>query len=108
MRFAEKRKWIDDNPAIETESSQGSIQEEGLVGAVGIEVVGQSPSLAAPFHTSKILLEHRILATSWPRILFLDNAAASSRRRLNCTGGFPNSVSNQEVRQTDGSSLLQI
>jgi len=44
-----------------------------LVGAVGIELVGQSLSLAesaalTPLHPSKTLLEHRILATSWPRI----------------------------------------
>jgi hypothetical protein len=44
-----------------------------LVGAVGIELVGQSVSLAestalAPLQPSKSPLEHRILATSWPRI----------------------------------------
>jgi len=46
----------------------------GLVGAVGIELVGQSLSLAestalTPLHPSKTPLGHRILATSWPRIL---------------------------------------
>ena len=43
--------------------------------AVGIELVGQSLSLAestalTPLHSSKTLLEPRILATSWPRIFF--------------------------------------
>ena len=46
-----------------------------MVGAVGIELVGQSLSLAestalTPLHTSKSPLGERILATSWPRIFF--------------------------------------
>jgi hypothetical protein len=52
-----------------------SFSVKGMVGAVGIELVGQSLSLAestalTPLHPSKTLLELRILATSWPRIFF--------------------------------------
>jgi len=44
----------------------------GLVGAVGIELVGQSLSLAestalTPLQPSKTALKHHILDTSWPR-----------------------------------------
>ena len=56
-----------------------------LVGAVGIELVGQSLSLAestalTPLHPSKTPLEHRILATSWPRILLLKKLGSSGER----------------------------
>jgi hypothetical protein len=56
-------------------------QSVRLVGAVGIELVGQSLSLAestalTPLHLSKTLPEHRILDTSWPRIFFHVGKAA--------------------------------
>ena len=44
-----------------------------LVGAVGLELVGQPLSLAdstalAPLHPSKTLLMYPVLDTSWPRV----------------------------------------
>jgi len=59
------------------------IKGNRLVGAVGIELVGQSLSLAestalTPLHPSKTLLGRRILATSWPQIL-LQNLTRNTR-----------------------------